>query len=126
MTEDRLRQLITQDEAEALEFKQSLISRKDIAEYAVGIGNSGGGWLVLGVTDAARAGSSASPSLRPPISSASATPSSMRPASGSKPISSPRTTARCSRSRSRAGRVATSSRPAPANTSCAAAKGCAE
>lgn len=52
MTENSLRQLMAHDEAETLEFKQSLLSRKDIAEYAVGIGNSGGGWLIMGVTDA--------------------------------------------------------------------------
>ena len=34
-----------------LEFKRGLLSRKEIAEYAVGIGNEGGGWLVMGVTD---------------------------------------------------------------------------
>ena len=39
------------DEGERLEFKQPLLSRKEIGKYAVGIGNEGGGWLVMGVTD---------------------------------------------------------------------------
>lgn len=39
------------DEREHLEFKEGLLSRKEIGEYAVGIGNEGGGWLVMGVTN---------------------------------------------------------------------------
>ncbi|MCP4662531.1 MAG: hypothetical protein GY856_44615 [bacterium] len=52
MNEARLRHLMQADEGEHLEFKRALISRKDIGEYAVGIGNQGGGWLIMGVTDA--------------------------------------------------------------------------
>jgi ATP-dependent DNA helicase RecG len=38
-------------EAEGIEFKPSLLGRKEIAEYAVGIGNAGGGYLIMGVTN---------------------------------------------------------------------------
>ncbi|MCL4686156.1 putative DNA binding domain-containing protein [Myxococcota bacterium] len=51
LDEAALRRLMRDDEGERLEFKQSLLSRKEIGEYAVGIGNEGGGWLVMGVTD---------------------------------------------------------------------------
>jgi len=51
MDEAQLHQLLTADETEGLEFKKALPSRKEVAEYAVGIGNEGGGWLVMGVTD---------------------------------------------------------------------------
>jgi ATP-dependent DNA helicase RecG len=39
------------DESERVEFKRGALGAKELAEYAVGIGNSGGGVLVLGVTD---------------------------------------------------------------------------
>jgi ATP-dependent DNA helicase RecG len=42
---------IADREAEGIEFKPSLLSRKEIAEYAVGIGNAGGGHLIMGVTN---------------------------------------------------------------------------
>lgn len=51
MTELELRRLLIEPEGEAIEFKQGLLSRREIAEYAVGIGNAGGGWLLMGVTD---------------------------------------------------------------------------
>jgi ATP-dependent DNA helicase RecG len=51
MDEAQLHQLMTADEDEGLEFKKAPLSRKEIAEYAVGIGNEGGGWLVMGITD---------------------------------------------------------------------------
>jgi ATP-dependent DNA helicase RecG len=53
MDEDRLQELMQSPEGENLEFKQALLSRKAIGEYAVGIGNEGGGWLILGVSDKA-------------------------------------------------------------------------
>lgn len=34
-----------------LEFKRTVLGRKEIGEYAVGIGNTGGGWLFFGITD---------------------------------------------------------------------------
>lgn len=43
--EGRIRDLMVQDEGECLEFKESLPSRKVLGEYAVGIGNEGGGWF---------------------------------------------------------------------------------
>ena len=51
MNEAELRQLITEPEGEGVEFKPTLLSRKEIAEYAVGIGNAGGGLLLMGVSD---------------------------------------------------------------------------
>ncbi|MEI6078048.1 MAG: ATP-binding protein [Verrucomicrobiota bacterium] len=42
---------IADRESEGVEFKPSLLSRKEIAEYAVGIGNAGGGHLIMGVTN---------------------------------------------------------------------------
>lgn len=46
-----LQSFMASREAEGIEFKPSLLSRKEIAEYAVGIGNAGGGFLIMGVTD---------------------------------------------------------------------------
>jgi hypothetical protein len=43
MNETELQDLMAADESEGLEFKSSLLSRKEIGEYAVGIGNQGGG-----------------------------------------------------------------------------------
>ena len=51
MNEQELRQLMAASESESVEFKPGMSSRSDIAEYAVGIGNAGGGWLILGVSD---------------------------------------------------------------------------
>lgn len=51
MTEADLRSILLCDESSGIEFKPSLLSRKEIAEYSVGIGNSGGGLLIMGVTD---------------------------------------------------------------------------
>jgi ATP-dependent DNA helicase RecG len=51
VNEQELRQLMAASESESVEFKPGIPSRGDIAEYAVGIGNAGGGWLILGVSD---------------------------------------------------------------------------
>jgi len=51
VTEAELRQLMEQCESESLEFKPKVLKRHEIAEYAVGISNAGGGWLIMGVTD---------------------------------------------------------------------------
>ncbi|MEI7928240.1 MAG: RNA-binding domain-containing protein, partial [Verrucomicrobiales bacterium] len=45
---------MTGREGEQVEFKLSLLSRREFAEYAVGLGNSGGGWLLTGVSDRAQ------------------------------------------------------------------------
>jgi len=51
LTMAKLQAAMGSDEHANLEFKRSLLSRSDIGNYAVGIGNAGGGWLILGVTD---------------------------------------------------------------------------
>jgi ATP-dependent DNA helicase RecG len=51
VNEQELRQFMAAAESESVEFKPGISSRSDIAEYAVGIGNAGGGWLILGVND---------------------------------------------------------------------------
>jgi ATP-dependent DNA helicase RecG len=51
MTEAELRRLLAEPEGEAVECKPKVISRSEIAAYAVGIGNAGGGWLIMGVSD---------------------------------------------------------------------------
>jgi ATP-dependent DNA helicase RecG len=51
MTEAELRELLSHCEGEAVECKPRLLPRHEIAEYAVGIGNAGGGWLIMGVSD---------------------------------------------------------------------------
>jgi len=51
VNEQELRQLMAAVESESVEFKPGMLNRGDIAEYAVGIGNAGGGWLILGVSD---------------------------------------------------------------------------
>lgn len=51
MTLAELQALMVGNEAEHVEFKPSLEPRTEIARYAVGIGNSGGGHLVMGVTN---------------------------------------------------------------------------
>lgn len=51
MTIAELQVLMVGDETQHVEFKPSLEPRTEIARYAVGIGNSGGGHLVIGVTN---------------------------------------------------------------------------
>ncbi len=51
MTPTDLLPLLGLDESERIEFKRGALGVKELGEYAVGIGNSGGGVLVLGVTD---------------------------------------------------------------------------
>ena len=51
MIEKELENLLNQDEGEAVECKPKLLQRHEIAEYAVGIGNAGGGYLIMGVSD---------------------------------------------------------------------------
>lgn len=51
MNEAELRTLMGASESETVEFKPKLLGRDEISEYAVGIGNAGGGWLVMGITD---------------------------------------------------------------------------
>lgn len=51
MTEQELRQVLAGKECEIAEYKPALLRRREIAEYAVGIGNAGGGSLVMGVSD---------------------------------------------------------------------------
>jgi len=51
VTEAELRNLLARTEDEAIECKPKLLRRHEIAEYAVGIGNAGGGWLIMGVSD---------------------------------------------------------------------------
>ena len=51
MNLSELQYLMDCDEDEQVEFKPSLVSRTEIARYAVGIGNAGGGYLILGVTN---------------------------------------------------------------------------
>jgi ATP-dependent DNA helicase RecG len=46
-----LQRLMAGEENEGVEFKPSRLSRTEIARYAVGIGNSGGGYLIMGVTN---------------------------------------------------------------------------
>lgn len=54
LTEAELLRLLEHPEIESLEFKGTLLSAKAIAEYAVGIGNAGGGHLILGVHNETR------------------------------------------------------------------------
>lgn len=51
MTEEELLNLLTSCESERIECKPKLLSRREIAEYAVGIGNAGGGLLIMGVSN---------------------------------------------------------------------------
>ncbi len=51
MTEQELRDLPASPENEVVECKPGIPSRREIAEYAVGIGNAGGGRLIMGVSD---------------------------------------------------------------------------
>jgi schlafen family protein len=52
LDENALRVMICAEEDERLEFKRALLSTKDITEYAVALANEGGGWLIMGVTNA--------------------------------------------------------------------------
>jgi predicted HTH transcriptional regulator len=51
MTTEELIQIMDNREGEQVEFKPSLLGRRELAEYAVGLGNSGGGWLFTGISD---------------------------------------------------------------------------
>ncbi len=51
MTPEELSRIIAGREGEQVEFKPSLLGRRELAEYAVGLGNSGGGWLLTGISD---------------------------------------------------------------------------
>jgi predicted HTH transcriptional regulator len=51
MREKELENLLNQCEGEAGECKPKLLQRHEIAEYAVGIGNAGGGYLIMGVSN---------------------------------------------------------------------------
>lgn len=50
LDEMTLRAMMRSEEG-SVEFKESLPCANDIAEYCAGIGNSGGGWLIAGITD---------------------------------------------------------------------------
>src|SRR4029077_171081 len=51
LDEAQLLKLLEADENECLEFKSLLLDNKKIAEYAVALGNEGGGWLLIGISD---------------------------------------------------------------------------
>lgn len=51
LSEAELLRLINADENESLEFKRALPDNRIIGEYAVALGNEGGGWLLVGITD---------------------------------------------------------------------------
>lgn len=51
LDEASLRALIDKPETDGLEFKSKILSHSAIADYVVGIGNSGGGFLIMGVTN---------------------------------------------------------------------------
>lgn len=51
LDEASLLAMISAEEDEQLEFKRTILSMKDISEYAVALGNEGGGWLIMGVTN---------------------------------------------------------------------------
>ena len=51
MTSEELNSFLDGSEGEHVEFKPSLLGRRELAEYAVGLGNSGGGWLLTGISD---------------------------------------------------------------------------
>lgn len=50
-TLEYLNSCLARREGESVEFKPHFIGRKELAEYAVGIGNAGGGFLFMGVSD---------------------------------------------------------------------------
>lgn len=51
LDEEAIRRLVETEESEGIEFKQKVLPYKELAEYAVGMGNAGGGLLLMGVTD---------------------------------------------------------------------------
>ena len=51
LDEDAVRRLMAGEEGEHVEFKEKCDDRTEIAEYAVGIGNEGGGLLLVGITN---------------------------------------------------------------------------
>jgi tetratricopeptide (TPR) repeat protein len=51
LDEEVIRHLVADGESENIEFKQRLLTYRELAEYTVGIGNAGGGLLLMGVTD---------------------------------------------------------------------------
>src|SRR4030067_908926 len=51
MKEQELLNILSSCESERIECKPKLLSRREIAEYAVGIGNAGGGMLIMGVSN---------------------------------------------------------------------------
>jgi hypothetical protein len=51
LDESLLRAMISAEEDEQLEFKRTVLSASDITDYAVALGNEGGGWLIMGVTN---------------------------------------------------------------------------
>lgn len=51
LDEVSLRAFIEKPESDDLEFKATILSNSEIADYVVGIGNAGGGFLIMGVTD---------------------------------------------------------------------------
>lgn len=51
MTLAEFQHCLAQRESEGIEFKQGLLGRREIAEYAVGMGNAGGGQLIMGVSN---------------------------------------------------------------------------
>jgi len=51
MNYDELQELMKENECPSVEFKPSVLSRKELAEYAVGIGNAGGGRIIMGISD---------------------------------------------------------------------------
>lgn len=51
LNEASLRAMVSAEEDERLEFKATVLSTKEITEYAVALGNEGGGWLIMGVTN---------------------------------------------------------------------------
>ena len=50
LNETELLKLLEAEESERLEFKSQRPDNKSIGEYAVALGNEGGGWLLIGVT----------------------------------------------------------------------------
>jgi Flp pilus assembly protein TadD len=65
LDEGIIRRLAAMDENENIEFKQRLLSYKEIAEYVVGIGNAGGGVLLMGLSDKRPRGVVGIPELKP-------------------------------------------------------------
>ena len=51
LDEESLRSLIDKPESDDLEFKGRILTNSEIADYVVGIGNAGGGFLIMGVSN---------------------------------------------------------------------------